>query len=385
MSDNLRKNILLRHLDEAGPILQNLKYEKKGSDDEAEEFDDISELPSLKQKFNKVHLSNREEAKPEVTWDKFFEYNEVIQIQSRNLKFNTYYSFPKETGTMSIPIFVFHHGAGSSGLTFANLAKHLREQLNDKCGLFSFDARNHGETVFMNDDVKKSYSRDEFADDFCKLLDSFISDKLSYLRQEKLSIILVGHSLGGSISTFSFEKLNTKWKRQVIGVAMFDIVEEAAISALEKVDHYLKVTPNLFSDYNEAVTWHMDHNLSRCKESAEVAIPALFRPLPSGKVVRRTDLKTFSPYWGSWFGGLSKKFVSLPTSKLLIIAGNDNLDKDLIIGQMQGKYQLVVFQESGHFIQEDAPKKTAITLIDFWKRNDNKNVVIKSNWGSAKK
>lgn len=51
---------------------------------------------------------------------------------------------------------------------------------------------------------------------------------------------------------------------------------------------------------------------------------------------------------------------------------------------MQGKYQLVVFQDSGHFIQEDSPIKTAITLIDFWKRNDSRNVVIKTNWGQHK-
>lgn len=81
---------------------------------------------------------------------------------------------------------------------------------------------------------------------------------------------------------------------------------------------------------------------------------------------------------------LSHSFVGLPVSKLLILAGNENLDKELIVGQMQGKYQLVVFQDSGHFIQEDSPIKTAITLIDFWKRNDSRNVVIKTNWGQHK-
>lgn len=385
MADDLRKNMLLKHLDKADPVLKALGNENKGSHQEDEEYDAFGELPSIKSKLHKVRLGNNEDEGPKVTWDKFFEQNEKIEIPSRNLRFNTYYTIPTVSDAKSIPIFIFHHGAGSSGLTFANLAKQLLEKLNGQCGVFSFDARNHGETVFLKDDVNKTYNRDDFSNDFSELVDKFISTKLSSLPLGKPSLIFVGHSLGGSICTFSFEKFNSSWKRQVIGVAMLDIVEEAAILALEKVDHFLRVTPNMFATYEEAIEWHISQNLSRCQESAEVAIPALFRRLPSGKLVRRTNLKAFSPYWDSWFGGLSKTFVSLPTSKLLILAGNDNLDKDLIIGQMQGKYQLVVFQDSGHFIQEDSPKKTAITLIDFWKRNDNKNVVIKSNWGSANK
>jgi hypothetical protein len=37
--------------------------------------------------------------------------------------------------------------------------------------------------------------------------------------------------------------------------------------------------------------------------------------------------------------------------KLLVLAGTDRLDKPLTIGQMQGKYQLIVYPESGHSIQ----------------------------------
>ncbi len=34
-----------------------------------------------------------------------------------------------------------------------------------------------------------------------------------------------------------------------------------------------------------------------------------------------------------------------------------------------GKFQMVIFPESGHVIQEDAPDKLAESLVDFWKRN----------------
>ena len=45
-----------------------------------------------------------------------------------------------------------------------------------------------------------------------------------------------------------------------------------------------------------------------------------------------------------------------------MLAGTDRLDRELMIGQMQGKYQLVVLPEVGHFLHEDAPVKTAVTV-----------------------
>jgi protein phosphatase methylesterase 1 len=41
-----------------------------------------------------------------------------------------------------------------------------------------------------------------------------------------------------------------------------------------------------------------------------------------------------------------------------------------------GKYALQVFPEAGHFIHEDLPEKTAIAVIDFYKRNDRSALVL---------
>jgi protein phosphatase methylesterase 1 len=41
-----------------------------------------------------------------------------------------------------------------------------------------------------------------------------------------------------------------------------------------------------------------------------------------------------------------------------------------------GKYALQVFSEAGHFIHEDLPEKTAISLVDFHKRNDRSALVL---------
>lgn len=85
------------------------------------------------------------------------------------------------------------------------------------------------------------------------------------------------------------------------------------------------------------------------------------------------------------------------TAKILILAGADRLDKELMIGQMQGpfffsllalisftlmttptllgKFQLEVYRDVGHCLQEDAPERTAATLLEFWGRNDRTDVL----------
>jgi protein phosphatase methylesterase 1 len=43
---------------------------------------------------------------------------------------------------------------------------------------------------------------------------------------------------------------------------------------------------------------------------------------------------------------------------------------------MVGKYALQVFPEAGHFIHEDLPEKTAVSLVDFFRRNDRSALVL---------
>jgi protein phosphatase methylesterase 1 len=119
---------------------------------------------------------------------------------------------------------------------------------------------------------------------------------------------------------------------------------------------------------------------------------------PSRPWVWRTNLAETKPFWEGWFIGLSKKFIEAKGGKLLLLAGTDRLDKELMIAQMQGKwlsfrawcgtcpaddsvsavgkYTLQVIPEAGHFIQEDVPSKTAQLLADFYKRNDRSALVL---------
>ena len=47
------------------------------------------------------------------------------------------------------PVFVFHHGAGHCGLSFALTASHIREMTDGQCSIIALDARGHGK--FNND------------------------------------------------------------------------------------------------------------------------------------------------------------------------------------------------------------------------------------------
>lgn len=57
----------------------------------------------------------------------------------------------------------------------------------------------------------------------------------------------------------------------------------------------------------------------------------------SGNYTWRIDLCKTEKHWPGWFQGLSKKFLSIHAQKLLLLANIDRMDKDLTVGQMQGK------------------------------------------------
>jgi len=152
----------------------------------------------------------------------------------------------------------------------------------------------------------------------------------------------------------------------------FDSVEEAQSarrsvpSLLQRSETAMKEdkgsSSELIKDNDEAV----EEMLSTSPNS----LPFLESKLPTFAYKWRANLLATESYWAGWFQGLSQSFLSVKCARLLLLAGTDRLDKDLMIGQMQGRYQLVVFADVGHSLQEDAPQRTAQTLIDFWKRNE---------------
>lgn len=122
------------------------------------------------------------------------------------------------------PLFVAHHGAGSSGLSFALFASEIQKALPG-AGVLSLDARGHGETSNYN----KDYA---FIDGILDLGLSVLSQDLLdviFLTQEKFAwpelpdVILLGHSLGGAV--IADVAASGKLGNVVLGFAVLDVVE----------------------------------------------------------------------------------------------------------------------------------------------------------------
>jgi protein phosphatase methylesterase 1 len=89
----------------------------------------------------------------------------------------------------------------------------------------------------------------------------------------------------------------------------------------------------------------------------------------TNKYTWRIDLSKTEQFWQGWFSGLSELFLSCECPKLLLLAGVDRLDRDLTVGQMQGKFQMHVIPKSGHAVHEDAPEQVADCIASFLVRH----------------
>ncbi|KAL8699077.1 MAG: hypothetical protein Q9201_006207 [Fulgogasparrea decipioides] len=273
-------------------------------------------------------------------------------------------------------LFVLHHGAGSSGLSFALLALELRKLLPD-IGILSVEARGHGETVVKTPDGEikggpHNLSLEILSTDLLNAIE-LVRAKLEW--PQTPDIVLVGHSLGGPVVTDV--ALKSVLGKAVLGYAVFDVVEGSAMEALQKINMYLATRPKSFPSLASAIEWHTRSRTLRNSTSARVSVPSL--------LFRRSDTSASPQAEQPWLWRLSKKFLEAKGGKLLILAGTDRLDKELMIGQMQGKYQLQVFPDAGHFIQEDEPQKTAMVLADFYRRNDRSALVLPAKVGDLLK
>lgn len=112
----------------------------------------------------------------------------------------------------------------------------------------------------------------------------------------------------------------------------------------------------------------------RNSTSARVSVPSLLHQLHSVESevgdgdpwTWRTDLAATQPFWEGWFTGLSKKFLEAKGGKLLLLAGTDRLDKELMIGQMQGAnvhIRYAPYQEITDFEQENISFKYFQKLV----------------------
>ncbi|KFY86886.1 hypothetical protein V500_07337 [Pseudogymnoascus sp. VKM F-4518 (FW-2643)] len=272
-------------------------------DEEEEERDIFPELPTERSDDDSSSASSASSASSTGT----------IRPTSTNsnlkVTHQVYLTSPLSSPTKPGPLFVTHHGAGSSGLTFALLAKSIRALLPN-AGILSLDARGHGSTT-----VETLNERDPMGGILDVSLETLTDDLITVIQKTKEAmnwptmppIILIGHSLGGSVVT-SVAARGTLGS-SLLCYAVLDIVERTAIESLASMAGYLKGRPATFPSLEAGIAWHVRTGSLKNVESARVSVPPLLTLLynkpkddTTSTAARqifnwRADLASTEPFW----------------------------------------------------------------------------------------
>uniref|UniRef100_A0A8D2N5T2 Protein phosphatase methylesterase 1 n=1 Tax=Zonotrichia albicollis TaxID=44394 RepID=A0A8D2N5T2_ZONAL len=277
-----------------------------------------------------------------VLWSQYFESMEDVV---RNV-LNCSYTFRIYKSGLEGPVLLLLHGGGHSALSWAVFTSAIISRI--QCRIVALDLRGH-----------------------------------DYGKVRKLMLISLFTNLPSLLGT--------------------------AMDALNSMQNFLRSRPKTFKSLENAIEWSVKSGQIRNLESArvsmvgqvkqceEAASPECPKAIVEGIIEEeeededeegggsvnkrkkeddtetkkehlytwRIELAKTEKYWDGWFRGLSNLFLSCPTPKLLLLAGVDRLDKDLTIGQMQGKFQMQVLPQCGHAVHEDAPDKVAEAVATF--------------------
>lgn len=269
----------------------------------------------------------------QIPWTTYFERELFLESITDSITITHHAYLTSPVGTA--PLFITHHGAGSSGLSFAALTSEIRKRL-PSAGILSLDARGHGFTNIVPEQGELDLSLETLSADLLSVIEK---TKIQMGWKELPPLVLIGHSLGGAVVTDVAK--SGKLGNALLGYTVLDVVEGSAIDALQSMHTYLSTRPLGFPSLESGIEWHIRSRTIRNSMSARTSVPALLKHDPEVRGSRpwtwRTDLAATQPFWEGWFVGLSKKFLEAKGGKLLLLAGTDRLDKELTIGQMQGK------------------------------------------------
>lgn len=308
-------------------------------EDPAEAYEDDSSSASSMSSTGTVIPTTSQRPAPTLKWSDYFAQEFYLERRASSTvkaaKFHVYVTPP---GNSKAPLLVLHHGAGSSAMSFALFAKEIRKAMPE-VGLLAVEAREHGSVVWGSEGhVDNDLSIHLLSQDLADMI-GLTQDKMGW--KELPMTVLIGHSLGGAVVAHA---ANEKMLgNRLLGFAVLDVVEGSAMEALKYMQTYLASRPKSFATMDAAIEWHIRSRTLRNPQSARASVPSLLLQSPEGRWTWRTDLSRTEAYWENWFNGMSKKFLGGQGAKLLVLAGTDRLDKELMIGQMQGESFTVSF------------------------------------------
>lgn len=338
-----------------------------------------------------------------IMWSQYF--SESRDVETQYGKFRVYLTEKPEAPG---PLLVMLHGGGFSALSWALFSMEISKIIHCQC--LAIDIRGHGDTATDNED---DLSAETLAQDVAEVLNGIYGDSAP-------PVILIGHSMGGAICV---HVANMEVISSLIGIVVIDVVEGTALEALASMQSFLRSRPTTFKSIQHAVEWCVRSGQIRNIDSARVSMPGQIVNIETGKLSTnelplveestegrakftnpnaiaedgempspaipsaavpaetstaavnlkkykwRIDLSKSEKYWEGWFLGLSQKFLDVRVPKLLLLAGIDNLDRALTVGQMQGKFQLQVLARTGHAVHEDRPHEVAEVIGTYLLRN----------------
>ena len=136
------------------------------------------------------------------------------------------------------------HGAGHSAQSFATLAKEVKRFAT----LISYDLKDHGLS-------NKQHNNEDFS------IETLCSEAIETLkavlqRYPEKNVVIVGHSLGGSIACRIVDTLTKVEKEErVVGCIVIDVVEGTAIEALPFMNQIISERPKHFDSLEAGIKW----------------------------------------------------------------------------------------------------------------------------------
>ncbi|XP_072933193.1 protein phosphatase methylesterase 1 [Epargyreus clarus] len=338
-----------------------------------------------------------------VSWHQYFE--KYMDLETDEGTFRVYLS-PEPDHPQRPRIFTLH-GGGYSALSWALFTEEITNMIH--CQVVALDIRGHGETKANNPD---DLSIETLVGDVERVVQKLYGDEIPPL-------VLLGHSMGGAIAVRAAH--SPVLDAYIQGVAVIDVVEGTAMEALASMQSFLRSRPTHFKSIEHAIEWCVRSGQVRNVDSARVSMPsqivncetgllatsevesytsagvaapeparrparadciaeegdgdtldeeALMKPPHTGhtdamKYRWRVDLSRTESHWAGWFRGLSSALLSTRSPRLLLLASIEGLDRELTVGQMQGKFQMQVLSRCGHAVHEDTPGEVARVLSSF--------------------
>ncbi|XP_069574092.1 protein phosphatase methylesterase 1-like [Brachyistius frenatus] len=330
-----------------------------------------------------------------VSWSEYFDQMEDVSVGPADCQD----SFRIYKAGSDGPLLVLLHGGGHSALSWAVFTTAIASRVT--CRVLAMDLRGHGSSLVRQSD---DFSTQTMSSDVANVIRACYGETPP-------PIVVIGHGVGGAIAVHIASNVLLP---NTVGLVAIDVVEGSAMDALHSIQNFLKGRPKAFKSMDHAIEWSVKSGQIRNLESARVSMVGQIKrceveeddpPEPAGPatdvVVERNeelydqscvnneenaasevnvnegqsvfkwriDLSKSEKYWDGWFRGTSNLFLACNLPKLLLLSGINRLDRDLSIGQMQGKFMMQVLPPCGHAVQEDKPEKVAEAVAAFLLRH----------------